>query len=297
MGNGVNLPSVFTPPQGPGPPPLPHNLPCYDAVKTICTSHLTNKSDCEDCRFTVPGAWGKLRAACGKTPIATLHASCSSFFPTPPVLDHTGIGQKNVYASEFGTTGSSSFESMAPTLSPQHWGLHAGMAPDTCQNDTKPNVRCVGEHVCTGNNPMAQRNYACAGPIRLFFGNKTTVDIAATGEAAFKGQLYQCQLVQAVVLKQIYEARRTQNAFGHLVWMLNEVSEKKLSCAPSESDLMSRSNSAKLCVADLADSRLGKFGVRTSPWVHGRASPRRPMEAAALLLQAIPHAGRDGHVR
>ena len=44
-------------------------------------------------------------------------------------------------------------------------------------------------------------------PIRLFFGNKTTVDIAATGEAAFKGQLYQCQLVQAVVLKQIYEAR------------------------------------------------------------------------------------------
>ena len=64
---------------------------------------------------------------------------------------------------------------------------------------------------------------ACAGPIRLFFGSKTTVDLSATGEAAFKGQLYQCQLVQAVVLKQVYEARRTQNSFGHLVWMLNEV--------------------------------------------------------------------------
>ena len=34
---------------------------------------------------------------------------------------------------------------------------------------------------------------------------------------------YQCQLVQAIVLKQIYEARRAQNAFGHLVWMLNEI--------------------------------------------------------------------------
>ena len=66
---------------------------------------------------------------------------------------------------------------------------------------------------------MAQRNYACDGPIRLYFGSNTTVDIAATGEAAFKGQLYQCQLVQAVVLKQVYEARRTQNAFGHLVWI------------------------------------------------------------------------------
>jgi hypothetical protein len=225
MGNGVNLPSMFTPPQGPGPPPVPRNLPCYNAVKKICINHLANLSDCENCRFTVPGAWDKLKqSGCAAThsPIATYHSSCASFFPTPPVVTHTGIGQKNVYASEFGTTGSSSFESTAPTLSPQHWGLHAGTVADTCNNDTKPNVRCVGEHVCTGNNPMTQRNYACAGPIRLFFGDKTTVDLDATGEVAFKGQLYQCQLVQAVVLKQIYEQRRTQNAFGHLVWMLNE---------------------------------------------------------------------------
>lgn len=67
---------------------------------------------------------------------------------------------------------------------------------------------------------MTQRNYACDGAIRLFFGNRTTVNIDGTGEDAFKGQMYQCQLVQAVVLKQIYEARRAQNAFGHLVCKL-----------------------------------------------------------------------------
>lgn len=70
---------------------------------------------------------------------------------------------------------------------------------------------------------QAERNYGCDGAIHLFFGNRTTVDLDATGELAFKGQLYQCQLVQAVALKQIYEARRTQNSFGHLVWMLNEI--------------------------------------------------------------------------
>lgn len=218
MGNGVNLPSVFTPPHGVGSPPLPRDLPCFNAVKTICANHLKNLSDCRNCRFETNGAWDKLKAACGPTPIATYHESCNSFFPTPALVARTGVGQPNVYASEFGTTGSSSFESMSATLSKQHWGLHAGMAPDACNKDQKPdNFTCVGQHLCTGGNPMAERNYACDGPIRLFFGNTTTVDIDATGELAFKGQLYQCQLVQAIVLKQIYEARRAQNAFGHLV--------------------------------------------------------------------------------
>ena len=63
------------------------------------------------------------------------------------------------------------------------------MAPDHCNNDEPGNVSCVGQHACTGGNPMTERNYACDGPIRLFFGNHTAVDLAATGEAAFKGQL------------------------------------------------------------------------------------------------------------
>ena len=127
------------------------------------------------------------------------------------------------YASEFGTTGSASFESMSGTLSKHHWGMRGGMAADTCDGDEPGQIKCVGQHTCTGDNPMTQRNYACDGPIRLFFGNHTTVDLGATGAAAFKGQTYQCQLVQAFVLKQVYEARRAQNAFGHLVWMLNEI--------------------------------------------------------------------------
>ena len=142
-----------------------------------------------------------------------------------------GVAHFNIYASEFGTGGSSSFESMSGTLSPQHWGLHGGMPADNCSEPDK----CLGEHVCRPNstngtttgggngNPMAQRNYGCDGQIRLFFGAYTLVDLEATGEAAFKGQLYQCQLVQAFVLKQVYEARRAANAFGHLVWMLNEI--------------------------------------------------------------------------
>lgn len=71
--------------------------------------------------------------------------------------------------------------------------------PDACDADVPGSARCVGQHLCNGTNPMSERNYACDGAIRLFFGNRTTIDIDATGEAAFKGQMYQCQLVQAVV--------------------------------------------------------------------------------------------------
>ena len=151
-----------------------------------------------------------------------------------------GVAYANIYASEFGTGGSSSFESMSGTLSPQHWGLHGGMPSDNCSDNgngqtdqpMEGGCKCLGEHTChphdsgtgsSGGNPMAQRNYGCDGQIRLFFGNHTAVDLNTTGETAFKGQMYQCQLVQAFVLKQVYEMRRAANAFGHLVWMLNEI--------------------------------------------------------------------------
>jgi beta-mannosidase len=108
---------------------------------------------------------------------------------------------------------------MSAVLSPEHWGLQGGAPPDTCGEPTQ----CLGEHNCNGTNPMTQRNYGCDGQIRLYWGNHTTVALNATGEAAFKGQLYQCQMVQAFVLKQVYESRRADNQFGHLVWMLNEI--------------------------------------------------------------------------
>jgi hypothetical protein len=52
-----------------------------------------------------------------------------------------GVQFRNVFASEFGTGGSSSFESMSGSLSPQNWGLHGGMAADSCDSPTK----CLGE--------------------------------------------------------------------------------------------------------------------------------------------------------
>ena len=202
MGNGVNLPSIFTPPHGIEPPPAPQHLECYTTVKAVCAGHFQNVSACKDCRNTVPGAWGKIKPACNPFPISEFHDSCASFFPTAATHAATGISQSNIYASEFGTTGSSSFESMSGTLSKQHWGVHGGMKADSCDDDTPGSARCVGQHACNGSNVMAERNYACDGAIHLFFGNHTMVDLDATGELAFKGQMYQCQLVQAVVLKQ-----------------------------------------------------------------------------------------------
>ena len=80
MGNGVNLPSVFKPPHGVGPPPRAHNAKCYAAIKTTCAAYLHNDTDCRNCR-NAPGAWDKLKAVCGKTPIQTYmyHTSCESF--------------------------------------------------------------------------------------------------------------------------------------------------------------------------------------------------------------------------
>lgn len=41
----------------------------------------------------------------------------------------------------------SSFESMAPTLESNHWGIHAGMPGDNCTGEW--------DFVCNGPNPMS----------------------------------------------------------------------------------------------------------------------------------------------
>jgi hypothetical protein len=64
------------------PPPLPAQFkPCYDAVKTVCATHLHNYTDCRNCKTDVPGAWEKLQPVCGSRPINNFHDSCKSFFP------------------------------------------------------------------------------------------------------------------------------------------------------------------------------------------------------------------------
>ena len=77
------------------------------------------------------------------TPPAVLF---DSNIPTTLTVKPTGPQLANIFASEFGCVTMSSFESMSAKLSPDHWSLHGGTAPDTCQSNQ-----------CTGNNPMSQR--------------------------------------------------------------------------------------------------------------------------------------------
>jgi len=143
-----------------------------------------------------------------------VHMPNSRFNPS----NHSyGVAMKNIYASEFGTSSTSSYESLSAVLAKEHWGIHGGELPDNCTGE------CQVITGCTGHNVMAQRNYACDSPIHLVFGNYTKVDLNATGRAALQGQTYLCLLSQAIVMKQVIEDRRSHNQFGALVWQLNEI--------------------------------------------------------------------------
>ena len=112
----------------------------------------------------------------------------------------------------------SSFESMSPTLAKEHWGIHGGAAWDTCDG------KVAGDTHCTeGNNVMAQRNYPCDNYIAVYFGMGALASLNQTGEQAFKRQLFQCMIAQALIVKQNVELTRATPRFGILVWQLNEI--------------------------------------------------------------------------
>jgi hypothetical protein len=48
------------------------------------------------------------------------------------VSSELGITFPSYFGSEFGASVMSSFESMSPTLAPEHWSLHGGAAADNC---------------------------------------------------------------------------------------------------------------------------------------------------------------------
>jgi beta-mannosidase len=133
-------------------------------------------------------------------------------FPEPQAS--TGPQLENVFASEFGSSVFSSFESMAPTLDPKHWGVHAGMAPDNCTGGFAKE--------CVGSNVMSDRNYPCDNIIDVYFGSQTG-DFDQVGEHVFKKHLWQCMVGQALLLKSNIESRRSTNSFGVIVWQLNEI--------------------------------------------------------------------------
>jgi len=130
---------------------------------------------------------------------------------------HTGPQFRSNFASEFGSTVMSSFESMSATLAKEHWGLHAGQKDGDCHSVFG------NDHECNGENVMAQRNYPCDNFIEGYFGKQGEAYFAQTGEAVFKKQLYQCMLSQALHMKGDIEARRSKNELGCLTWQLNEI--------------------------------------------------------------------------
>ena len=117
-----------------------------------------------------------------------------------------GIKERNHFASEFGCSTMSSFESMAPTLHPSHWGLHGGAPADECLPGFSK--------TCSGDNVMAQRNYPCDNIIAVYFGSKH--NLSEVGEEAFKKQLYLCMIGQALYMKSTIESRRSRNELGCL---------------------------------------------------------------------------------
>ncbi|EDQ89170.1 uncharacterized protein MONBRDRAFT_25837 [Monosiga brevicollis MX1] len=137
----------------------------------------------------------------------------SANIPTTFTKTATGPALENVFASEFGCVVMSSFESMSATLAPEHWGLHGNASADSCNSGF--------EKQCDGDNVMAQRNYPCDSLIYTYFGTKQNLDDA--GSEAFKRQLYQCMISQALEMKSNIETRRASNQFGVLTWQLNEI--------------------------------------------------------------------------
>jgi beta-mannosidase len=151
-------------------------------------------------------------------PAVNGHAGLHLFAPAMPIhvaAAPTGPALPNIFASEFGAVAMSSFESMTATLAPQHWGLHAGQPDDACAGSFA--------QTCEGPNVMAERNYPCDPLVVVYFGAQPAGYFNQTGEAAFKRQLYQCMLAQALHMKGDIETRRAQNQLGLLVWQLNEI--------------------------------------------------------------------------
>ena len=118
-----------------------------------------------------------------------------------PECNEVGPSHAGNFASEFGCVGMSSFESLSGTLSPVHWGLHAG------------------------HEVWAQRNYPCDNLIGSFFGDAavSALDTDPPGAPSLQRQAFQCMLSQALYLKTDIESRKARNVWGLLLWQMTEI--------------------------------------------------------------------------
>lgn len=136
-----------------------------------------------------------------------------------PAITNYGTNVTGIFTSEFGSVSFSSFESLAPTLAPSHWGISGGLPVDTCD------PRGFW-HPCNGTNPLSQRNYPCVNFWYSYYGSlvlPSGLSINSTGVEEFRAQLYLCQLASSLQLKQLVEQHRAENIWGLVTWMAEEI--------------------------------------------------------------------------
>jgi beta-mannosidase len=109
----------------------------------------------------------------------------------------TGPNQPGTFATEFGCSVFSSFESMAPTLPADSWTPHAPA--------------------------MVERNYPCDNIIWVYFGNQQDINTTVGSTFVMQKACYLCVVGQALEMKSDIENRRSYNSFGTLTWQLNEI--------------------------------------------------------------------------
>ena len=124
-------------------------------------------------------------------------ADLQPFSPNlPPALDPAydlGTGCPGTFASEFGASAWSSFESVSPTLDPAHWSAHADV--------------------------MYERNYALDNFVTTYFGVPWP---AYFTNSTLQAQLYLALIAQGLLVKSDISTRRARNSFGTVTWQLNE---------------------------------------------------------------------------
>lgn len=85
-------------------------------------------------------------------------------------------------------------------------------------------VRIVHFDSCFGRKRQCNCGWLYSDPcdniIDVYFGASNFDEV---GETAFKKQLWQCMVGQALLIKQNIETRRSKNEFGCIVWQFNEI--------------------------------------------------------------------------
>jgi hypothetical protein len=130
----------------------------------------------------------------GRNPATECQGVCSPYV----VPAWTGAGHAGTFTSEFGCNAWSSFESISATLPPDQWGMSTPAS--------------------------ALRNWNVSNVIGTYFGlDAVTAGMQHKGERAFKTQLYQSLIGQLLFMKVQIESFRSQNMWGALFWMFNEI--------------------------------------------------------------------------